>query len=99
VTHGCNRRNRSHQALRNLVAVDDLSFEVEVGTVTGCLGPNRAGKTTTLRMLLSLVTPTAGTATFPGRPYHELAAPKVTVGAMLEASASTPAGVPPIPCG
>ena len=69
----------------SLVAVDDLSFEVAPGTVTGVLGPNGAGKTTTLRMLLGLVTPTAGTATFAGRPYHELDAPKATVGAMLEA--------------
>ena len=69
----------------SLVAVDDLSFEVDEGTVTGVLGPNGAGKTTTLRMLLGLVTPTAGTATIAGRPYHELDAPKATVGAMLEA--------------
>ena len=69
----------------SLVAVDDLSLEVAEGTVTGVLGPNGAGKTTTLRMLLGLVTPTAGTATIAGRPYHELDAPKATVGAMLEA--------------
>ena len=75
---------------RSLVAVDDLSFEVAAGTVTGVLGPNGAGKTTTLRMLLGLVTPTAGTATIAGRPYHELAAPKATVGAMLRPAGSIP---------
>jgi len=35
-----------------LRAVDDLSFEVAAGRVTGFLGPNGSGKTTTLRMLL-----------------------------------------------
>ena len=43
-----------------VVAVDDLSFAVDQGTVVGFLGPNGAGgKTTTLRTLLGLVTPTA----------------------------------------
>lgn len=74
----------------SLVAVDDLSFEVAAGTVTGVLGPNGAGKTTTLRMLLGLVRPTAGTATIDGLPYHELAAPKATVGAVLEATGFHP---------
>ena len=42
-----------------VTAVDGLSFEVEPGVVTGFLGPNGSGKTTTLRMLLGLVRPTA----------------------------------------
>ena len=50
-------------------AVDDLSFEVPQGRVTGFLGPNGSGKTTTLRMLLGLVSITGGTATFGGRRY------------------------------
>jgi ABC-type multidrug transport system ATPase subunit len=41
-------------------AVDDLSFSVEAGQVYGFLGQNGAGKSTTIRMLLTLVTPTAG---------------------------------------
>ncbi|MDQ4068196.1 MAG: ATP-binding cassette domain-containing protein, partial [Actinomycetota bacterium] len=53
----------------DVTAVDDVSLEIEPGTVTGFLGRNGAGKTTTLRMLLGLVRPTAGTATFGGRPY------------------------------
>jgi len=40
-----------------VLAVDNLSFNVEPGRVTGFLGPNGSGKTTTLRMLLGLVTP------------------------------------------
>ena len=41
-------------------AVDNLSFTVEPGRVTGFLGPNGSGKTTTLRMLLGLVHPVPG---------------------------------------
>ncbi|GAA4317927.1 ABC transporter ATP-binding protein [Flaviaesturariibacter amylovorans] len=43
-----------------LRAVDDLSFTVEEGGVYGFLGQNGAGKSTTIRMLLTLVQPTAG---------------------------------------
>jgi ABC-2 type transport system ATP-binding protein len=68
-------------------AVDDLSFGVESGTITGFLGPNGSGKTTTLRALLGLLTPTSGTATIGGRSYRALAAPLREVGAMLEAAA------------
>ena len=56
-------------------AVDDLSFEVQAGTVTGFLGPNGSGKTTTLRALLGLIAPTSGHAMIDGRPYRALAAP------------------------
>jgi ABC-2 type transport system ATP-binding protein len=69
-------------------AVDDLSFTVEPGRVTGFLGPNGSGKTTTLRMMLNLVTPTAGTATISGHRYSDLADPLSVVGAILEASSA-----------
>jgi ABC-type multidrug transport system ATPase subunit len=45
---------------RSHTAVNDLSFSVEEGDVYGFLGQNGAGKSTTIRMLLTLVTPTAG---------------------------------------
>ncbi len=44
----------------SLKAVDDLSFTVEKGSIYGFLGQNGAGKSTTIRMLLTLVTPTSG---------------------------------------
>ncbi|MCL6451746.1 MAG: ABC transporter ATP-binding protein [Acetobacteraceae bacterium] len=47
---------------RTIRAVDALSLEVPAGIVFGFLGPNAAGKTTTIRLLLGLLEPTAGTA-------------------------------------
>jgi ABC-2 type transport system ATP-binding protein len=46
-----------------LVAVRDVSLDVEEGEVFGLLGPNGCGKSTTLKVLLGLVTPTSGSAT------------------------------------
>jgi ABC-2 type transport system ATP-binding protein len=68
------------------VALDGLSFSVRPGVVTGFLGPNGSGKTTTLRCLLGLVTPNSGSATIDGRRYRDLDDPVRTVGASLEAS-------------
>ncbi|MEO7393547.1 MAG: ABC transporter ATP-binding protein [Chitinophagaceae bacterium] len=45
---------------RDIKAVDDLSFTVEAGQVYGFLGQNGAGKSTTIRMLLTLITPSSG---------------------------------------
>ncbi|OLT06440.1 ABC transporter ATP-binding protein [Pseudonocardia sp. CNS-004] len=72
-------------------AVDGLTFSVEPGVVTGFLGPNGSGKTTTLRMILGLVTPTAGEARINGVPFTELERPARTVGAVLEAQGFHPA--------
>jgi ABC-2 type transport system ATP-binding protein len=69
------------------LAVDDLTFTVRPGQVTGFLGPNGARKSTTIRMILGLDTPTAGQATVNGRPYAEHPAPMRAVGALLEARA------------
>lgn len=76
---------------RPVRAVSDLTFEVAAGRVTGFLGPNGSGKTTTLRCLLGLVSPTAGTATIGPTPYRSLHHPLHVVGAALEASGFHPA--------
>ena len=67
-----------------VTAVDDLTFSLLPGTVTGFVGANGAGKSTTIRMLLGLTRPSAGTATIDGRPYAELPEPIRHVGAMVE---------------
>ena len=75
---------------RSVTAVQDLSFTVVPGRVTGFLGPNGSGKTTTQRCLLGLVRPTSGRALVDGIPYAQLPAPVLTVGAALEASGFHP---------
>lgn len=73
-----------------VTAVDDLSFEVSAGRVTGFLGPNGSGKTTTLRMLLGLVSISGGVATFGGRRYTDIEHPVKHVGSVLEATSFHP---------
>ena len=50
----------------NLTAVDGLNLTVAEGDIFGLLGPNGAGKTTVIKMLTTLLPPTAGTATVAG---------------------------------
>jgi ABC-2 type transport system ATP-binding protein len=46
----------------DFLAVDHISFDVEMGEIFGFLGPNGAGKSTTIRMLTGISLPSAGTA-------------------------------------
>ncbi len=76
-TTGLTKRFRSGQ-----VAVDAVDLRVPAGAVYGLLGPNGSGKTTTLRMLLGLVRPTAGSFELLGRATPAGALPDV--GALIE---------------
>ena len=67
-----------------VTAVEDVTFTLEPGTLTGFVGANGAGKSTTLRMLLGLTRPTAGTATIDDKPYAALNDPTRTVGALTD---------------
>lgn len=50
-----------------VTAVEDLSLEVAAGQIYGLIGPNGSGKSTTMKVLLGLLKPTAGTAAIFGR--------------------------------
>jgi len=52
--------NNLSKKFKDIYAVDDLSFSVNKGDIYGFLGQNGAGKSTTIRMLLTLITPTKG---------------------------------------
>ena len=68
-----------------LQAVDDVSLQIEQGHITGFLGPNGSGKTTTLRMLCGLLTPDRGTGQVLGLDFpREAAAIKRQTGYMTQ---------------
>jgi ABC-2 type transport system ATP-binding protein len=76
---------------RPTIAVDGLDLSVPEGGVFGFLGPNGSGKTTTIRMLLGLIQPTAGTHTLLGRPIpRDAGAVLPRVGALVEGPAFHP---------
>ncbi len=70
--------------------VRDVSLRCEPGTITGFLGANGAGKSTTLRMIVGLARPDRGTATIDGRRFVELPNPTRVVGTLLDPSAMHP---------
>ena len=72
------------------LAVDALSFDVRPGMVTGFLGANGSGKSTTMRLILGLDRPDAGRARIGGRRFGDLRWPLREVGALLEARAFHP---------
>jgi len=77
--------SRLTKAFGNLVAVNDLHLQVKRGDVFGFLGPNGSGKTTTIRMLLGLIRPTAGRAILFGMDNaYQLPAILPRIGAIVE---------------
>ncbi len=85
-TEGLTKRFRSGQ-----VAVDGIDLVVPKGAVYGFLGPNGSGKTTTIRMLLGLVRPTAGAAWILDQPMpKDISDVLPRVGALVEGPAFHP---------
>jgi ABC-2 type transport system ATP-binding protein len=73
------------------LAVSHINFEVPLGSVCGFVGPNGSGKTTTMRMLLGLITPTTGKGHILGEPIEHPEKYLSRVGAMIEGPAFYPA--------
>jgi sodium transport system ATP-binding protein len=72
--------------LRQVVAVDGVSFHAADGEITGLLGPNGAGKTTTLRMLYTLMQPDGGRVLVDGRdPAEDAAGVRMRLGVLPDA--------------
>ena len=68
-----------------VVAVNQLTFDVQPGQVTGFLGPNGSGKSTSMRCMLSLDRADAGEVRFDGKAFDSFRTPLFEVGALLDA--------------
>ena len=86
VTRGLTKRYRG-----NVLAVDSIDLRVARGEIYGFLGLNGAGKSTTIRMLLGMISPTAGEAALLGEPVRRDAASLWRrVGHLIEAATAYP---------
>ncbi len=72
------------------VVLDDVGFDCGPGTVTALIGPDGAGKSTTLRVLTGVSQPSDGKALVGGRTSRELRNPGRVVGSLLDAAALHP---------
>ncbi len=61
--------DRISKAYESKIAVQDLSLQIEPGTMFGLLGPNGSGKTSTIRMMIGITLPDSGSVTMFGKPY------------------------------
>src|ERR1700687_266390 len=59
------------------IAVADLSFTIEPGSMFGLLGPNGSGKTSSIRMMIGITVPDSGTVTLFDKPFERDALKRV----------------------
>ena len=58
--------NNLNKKYRNILAVKNINFKINKGTIVGLLGPNGSGKSTTIGMILGLIKPSSGTVIING---------------------------------
>ena len=56
-----------NKQFNSILAVKNLNFKINKGSIVGLLGPNGCGKTTTIGMILGLIKPTSGTVFINGK--------------------------------
>ena len=66
------------QRFGGLVAVNDLNFSVEAGSIVAMIGPNGAGKSTVFNVITGIYAPSSGTIVFDGKPTNGLSIDRVT---------------------
>jgi len=75
------------QILFHKRVVDQLNLTLQRGVITGFLGSNGAGKSTTMKMMISLVHPTTGQVLIEREEYRNLKEPLKKIGALIDPSA------------
>jgi len=60
-----------HKRYAGISAVEDVTFSALAGEITGYLGANGSGKSTTMKMITGLIRPSSGEILFAGRPVHD----------------------------
>lgn len=78
------KTNRLSKRFGKTLAVDNLDLEIVRGEIFGLVGPDGAGKSTTLNMILGLLRPTAGEIELFGKKGRDLPAARLRVGAVVE---------------
>ena len=59
--------NSLTKQFNNILAVKNISFKINKGTIVGLLGPNGSGKSTTIGMMLGLIKPSSGSVIINGQ--------------------------------
>ncbi len=67
----CTKLKKVYGKENQLVAVDEISFDLKPGEILGLLGPNGSGKTTTIQMLLGTLTPSSGSIAYFGEDFFK----------------------------